>query len=394
MKKIILLLVASLFLVGCSTTPTVKVNLNEIPRIEKDDYIIIAFEGYNKGTELTQEAEVIQKVEGVSYIEIEKIIKDHCKKRNNKAYYTTHYRDKVYYPYGSGFEAVGQRYWCAKTRKDAKELYKKYLKNPPDEYLSQNQKRFAERSLYWIKTNKPERITEALNDMTYYAHIAEFSPIDTDTVSSSVAKKEKSKRLSSGSAFFIDTQGYLVTNFHVVKGCTNKSKIIYKHKEIEADLIAKDKVLDLALLKSDIQNDKFIRIAIQKPKKLQKVILAGHPLGKMVSDDLKVEDGIITSLKGPGDDSTLIQTNVATNFGNSGGPIVYEESGELVAVAVSGLRKDLFEGINFGIKASSVRNFLQSNRIDIATTSKKINFSKDNLVDLLESSTLYTFCKK
>ena len=73
MKKIILLLVASLLLVGCSSTTITKVSLNEIPKIEKDDYIIIAFEGYNIDTDIRQEAEV------GSYLEIEDIIKNHCK---------------------------------------------------------------------------------------------------------------------------------------------------------------------------------------------------------------------------------------------------------------------------------------------------------------------------
>jgi|TARA_B100001964_G_scaffold89338_1_gene100390 hypothetical protein len=170
MKIIILVLVANLLLVECSSTLITKVSLNEIPRIEKDDYIIIAFEGYNIDTDIKQEAEV------GSYVEIEDIIKNHCKKRNNKAYYTTHYLDKIYYSYEPGFKATGQRYWCAKTLEDAKKLYKEYLRNPPDEYLSGNQRKFAKKSLYWIKNNQLENIREELNHMTYYAKIAELSP--------------------------------------------------------------------------------------------------------------------------------------------------------------------------------------------------------------------------
>ena len=56
---------------------------------------------------------------------------------------------------------------------------------------------------------------------------------------------------------------------------------------------------------------------------------------------------------------SFIQTDAAVNPGNSGGPIVNED-GDLVAVAVSGLAKDITEGINFGIKGSSVMNFLKS----------------------------------
>ena len=58
--------------------------------------------------------------------------------------------------------------------------------------------------------------------------------------------------------------------------------------------------------------------------------------------------------------SLNIQTDLALNHGNSGGPIVDKETGQLVAVAVSGLRKDATEGINFGIKSKKTisKNFL------------------------------------
>ena len=71
--------------------------------------------------------------------------------------------------------------------------------------------------------------------------------------------------------------------------------------------------------------------------------------------------------KGLRDNSNEIQIDAAINPGNSGGPIVNED-GELVAVAVSGLAKDQTEGINFGIKASSVKNFLDVNKIKYSTT--------------------------
>ena len=77
-------------------------------------------------------------------------------------------------------------------------------------------------------------------------------------------------------------------------------------------------------------------------------------------------------------------------MGNSGGPIVDEKTGELVAVAVSMLRNEIVEGINFGIKVSQVRDFLYSNKIDTDKIAKK---HKDkNISKILESSTLYIFC--
>jgi len=211
-----------------------------------------------------------------------------------------------------------------------------------------------------------------------------------------VAEKAKDKnkvQASSGTAFFVTNKGHAITNYHVVEGCKDKSKIIYQGTDYKAKLIAKDKYLDLALLKSDLQNENYISISNKSPKKLQRIIAAGYPLGKELSDDLKFTSGIVSSLKGLEDDSTRIQIDAALNYGNSGGPIVDEKTGELIAVAVAGLDKQVTESINFGIKAGSVKNFLDSNQINLDLNTKKFNLGNVDLASILESATVYTFCK-
>ena len=107
---------------------------------------------------------------------------------------------------------------------------------------------------------------------------------------------------------------------------------------------------------------------------------------------MKFTSGIISSLKGLEDDSTRLQIDAALNYGNSGGPIVDEDTGELVAVAVAGLRKDITEAVNFGIKAASVKNFLESNQMYISLVAKKYNLKSEELSLILENATIYTFC--
>ena len=148
---------------------------------------------------------------------------------------------------------------------------------------------------------------------------------------------------------------------------------MYNNKEVDAQIIAKDSFLDLALLKVNVNNDSFIQIAEKPPSKLQRIIAAGYPFGKYLSDDIKFTSGIVSSLKGIGDDSTRLQIDAALNPGSSGGPIVDEQTGELVAVAVSGLRKDKTESVNFGIKSSSLKSFLDSNQINTSLTKQKFN---------------------
>ena len=201
----------------------------------------------------------------------------------------------------------------------------------------------------------------------------------------------KSSKGSSGSGFFINNKGYVITNYHVVEGCRSTPKIMHDDNPVDAKLVAKDSYLDLALLKTNLRNTTYIPLSKDPPRKLQRIIAAGYPFGKYVSDDMKFTSGIVSSLKGIGDDSTRLQIDAALNPGNSGGPIINEETGELVAVAVAGLRKDKTESVNFGIKTISVKNFLMSNQININTFTKK--YSRESIASLLEKSTLYTFCK-
>ncbi len=195
---------------------------------------------------------------------------------------------------------------------------------------------------------------------------------------------------SSGTAFFISKKGHLLTNNHVVEGC-KISKITYKNKDYDTKLLAIDQTLDLALLKADIKPSSYFTFSSKDIKKLNKVYVAGYPLGKGLSDDLKISSGIVSSLKGYKDNSNEIQIDAPINSGNSGGPII-NENGDLIAIAVSGLAKDQTEGINFGIKSTAAELFLRSNNI----SPKKSMYSgiKDNdkLLEILEQGTVYTYC--
>lgn len=196
---------------------------------------------------------------------------------------------------------------------------------------------------------------------------------------------------ASGTAFFVSKKGHLLTNEHVIDGC-KISKINYQGKEYDTELIASDKKLDLALLKANLENKSYIDFSDDEPIKMQKIYVGGYPLGKGLSDDLKVTSGIVSSLKGFEDNSNEIQIDAAINPGNSGGPII-DEKGELVAIAVAALAKDVTEGINFGIKSSAAESFLKSNKIK--PNKSFFAFSKDSekLLNILEESTVYTFCE-
>ena len=201
--------------------------------------------------------------------------------------------------------------------------------------------------------------------------------------------KEK-KGGGSGTAFFINSGGNLVTNNHVVENCTELN-VSFNNKQIPVSVLKSDKNLDLAVLKSDIKPKSFILLTKNASTKLQDIFAAGYPLGKGLSDDLKITSGIVSSVKGFRDNVNQIQIDAAINPGSSGGPIV-NENGYLVGVSVAGLDKSKTESVNFGIKSSSLEQFLISNKIKFKKPFYEFSKNKNELRKLLENSTVYISC--
>lgn len=215
-----------------------------------------------------------------------------------------------------------------------------------------------------------------------------------DCKKTSTVNKEEHNYASQGTAFFISDRGHFVTNNHVINKCDDNAKIKYKTKEYEARIIARDRFLDLALLEAKgIGRTEYLKFSDDPPEKLQKIIAVGFPFGKHVSDDLKFTSGIVSSIKGPGDDSTRIQIDASINPGNSGGPIVDDDNGEVVGIAVSKLDPSVSEGTNFAIKASSVKNFLVANSLNPKTSLMSFGKSRSSLLKLLEETTVFTYCE-
>ena len=157
-------------------------------------------------------------------------------------------------------------------------------------------------------------------------------------------------------------------------------------------MISTDNNLDLALLKVNIEPKSFISFSKNKVKKRHIITAAGYSLGIEFSDDVKIKDGKVISLKGLHNNSNHITHDIPVNPGDSGGPIV-NKKGALVAVTVSGMSKETTEGLNFGIKSSAVENFLRSNNINVNISSTKFSMNDDKVNQLLEETTVYTFCE-
>ncbi len=161
-----------------------------------------------------------------------------------------------------------------------------------------------------------------------------------------------------GSGVVISPDGYIVTNHHVIDGADSIVVSFYNREEHTAELIGSDPRTDLALLKVDTDPLKAATLGDTSALKVgQWVIAIGAPFGF----DFTATQGIISALSRslPSNDSNyvpFIQTDVAVNPGNSGGPL-FNTAGEVVGInSQIYTRSGGFMGLSFAIPSNVVMN--------------------------------------
>ena len=166
-----------------------------------------------------------------------------------------------------------------------------------------------------------------------------------------------------GSGFFINADGYLMTNFHVIEGETEISVEVYHQHDgqLEHDvykqvrIIAINKFHDLALLHIEDKNaPKFKFIALGNADALtvgDSVFAIGSPLGL----ERTVTQGIISTKTRELEGELYLQTSAQINPGNSGGPL-FNMAGDVVGV--TNMKITSGEGLGFAIPVELVKNFL------------------------------------
>ncbi|KAB7762393.1 DegQ family serine endoprotease [Xanthomonas maliensis] len=138
---------------------------------------------------------------------------------------------------------------------------------------------------------------------------------------------------SMGSGFIISPDGYVLTNHHVVDGASEVTVKLTDRREFKAKVVGSDEQYDVALLKIDGKNLPTVRIGDSNTLKPgQWVVAIGSPFGL----DHSVTAGIVSAIgrSNPYADQRyvpFIQTDVAINQGNSGGPLL-NTRGEVVGI--------------------------------------------------------------
>ena len=205
-----------------------------------------------------------------------------------------------------------------------------------------------------------------------------------------IPEDEKIVAAASGTGFFVSKSGHIISNHHVIEGC-DTTKLTFKGKEVVADVLAVDKMNDLAILKANLIPNKVYSVAIEDAGLLEDIIIAGYPLGKKVSAAIKTSKGSVTALAGYGDNYSEFQTDAALNQGNSGGPIM-NQKGNVIGVAVANYGKKVgVESFNFGIKSSTLKTFASANGLTFLPPNNR-DLSNKDLGKLITDGTVYLEC--
>ena len=167
------------------------------------------------------------------------------------------------------------------------------------------------------------------------------------------------KRTATGSGVIISSDGYIVTNNHVVDGADELTVTLENSQEYSARIIGADKTTDLALIKIDGKNLPAIRIANSDNVKVGEWVLAiGNPLGL----NNTVTAGIISAKArtlGANGVESFIQTDAAINAGNSGGALV-NTNGELVGInAMLYSQTGSYSGYGFAIPTTMMNKVVE-----------------------------------
>lgn len=173
-------------------------------------------------------------------------------------------------------------------------------------------------------------------------------------------------RVSSGSGVIISTDGYIITNHHVIEDGATYEVSMFDKRKLEAELIGSDPTTDLALLKVDTRGLKPVLYGDSDQVEVGQWVLAvGNPFNlssTVTAGIVSAKARNINILRGSYSIESFIQTDAVVNPGNSGGALVNEQ-GELIGINTAIISESGgYEGYSFAIPANLVRKVVRDIR--------------------------------
>jgi S1-C subfamily serine protease len=237
-----------------------------------------------------------------------------------------------------------------------------------------------ERGLAFRATGKR---AQALADLRVYAQanpadqevnhavaaLQEPSPEDNASLPPASPRPNPSEqeKVGTGTGFFVSQDGSILTNAHVVEGCSVVQVRTSKADGGVARVITRDTTNDIALLRLDGSKIGLFGQLRSGVRTGESITVFGFPLYGLLATSGNFTVGNISATAGLGDDTRYLQISAPIQPGNSGGPVL-DQAGNVVGMVVSKLNvfkvaaviEDVPQNVNFAIKAGVLANFMET----------------------------------
>ena len=206
--------------------------------------------------------------------------------------------------------------------------------------------------------------------------------------------------VQSGSGFVVTEDGDVLTNFHVIDGCSSV-RAQHRGQRREAEIAATDEDDDLALLRlAGVRGASIARFRRGRGiRSGEDVVGLGFPLRGLLANQANVTVGIVSATAGLQDDARFLQISAPVQPANSGGPL-FDRSGNVVgiivakldALQVAELTGDIPQNVNFAIKAGVARTFLAGNGVEVETAPSAERLDAADIAELGRAVTVAVEC--
>lgn len=201
---------------------------------------------------------------------------------------------------------------------------------------------------------------------------------------------------SFGTGFFVTTDGYALTNHHVVEDCRTIA-MLTDRGALPARVVRNDERNDLALLLVESAAPVAFAAFRAAPgiRPGDSVVVPGFPMPSVLQNGLNVTVGNVSALAGVGGNTAVLQMTAPVQPGNSGGPLL-DMSGNVVGVIVSkldalGVAKatgDIPQNINFAVQGTIARLFLEAQGLH---ATDRPSTSAQMVGDVVDGARAYTY---
>jgi S1-C subfamily serine protease len=224
----------------------------------------------------------------------------------------------------------------------------------------------------------------------------------TAKAASPPAGKSAKTMTKTGTGFVISPSGHIVTNQHVIAGCSGDiSGNLTGEAAMNLRLVSSDESNDLALLQAPASSSfkDFARVRDRSIRSGDTVVAIGFPYHGLLTSDFTVTTGIASSLSGIWNDSRFLQISAAVQPGNSGGPlldtnglIVGMVAGKIDAMRFVRATGNIPENINFAIKTGAIRDFLDNSVVPYETAAGKAELRTPEIAGAARAYTMLISC--